>query len=137
MTIAQSGATPELNFTGTGTLTVTLTMPPGAKPGDLLVANIVNYASGHDGAVFNSGTAWTTIRTTRLSGQDNTRLGVYDRVVTEADSGTFQIGSGDDAPFAAAGVVMAGLFSLDECGLRGEPIHCHRLVRIQRFSTIR
>jgi len=87
--------------------TITLTMPAEAKPGDVLVAHVLNYASGDYGSIFVSNRVWSTLRTGRLAGQTNNRVGVYSRQVTPADSGTFQLGLGYDAPYAAAGIVMA------------------------------
>jgi len=98
------GASPVATNIGS---TITLQMPEGAQPGDLLVANIVNYASGQYGAVFNSGTGWSSLKTSRMYPQENTRLGVYYREVQEGDPDRFELQLGYDAPYAAAGVMMA------------------------------
>lgn len=86
---------------------ITMAMPADAAPGDVLVACVVNYASGGTGDVSNAGTDWVLMKGASMAGETRNRIEVYHREVIENDDSTFTLGLGGTAPYSAGGIILA------------------------------
>lgn len=86
---------------------ITMEMPADTAPGDLLIACVVNYASGGTGDVTNSGTDWVFMKGKKMANENRNRIKVFHREVLEGDASTFTLGLGGTAPYSAGGIILA------------------------------
>lgn len=109
------GMSPVANSSGK---TLTLTMPSGVRPGDLLIAHIAYYdASALTGTVVpTTGTGWTARRTDNLANNFAYRAVVLSRTASAASPGPFVLNLNGTSPIAT-GVLMA-FSGVDTSGIR-------------------
>ena len=95
-----SGISPVANSSGS---TLTIAMPAGAKPGDVLIANIAQFGttSGNPTAA-----GWTKIDGKALGNNTSYYGAVFYKVATVADTGPYTFTLSGGSP-VAAGVVLA------------------------------
>ena len=109
------GMSPVANSSGS---TLTLVMPAGTRPGDLLIANIAYYdASAPTGTVVpTTGTGWNARRSDNLASNNAYRSVVLSRTASAASPGPFVLNLNGTSP-VATGVLMA-FSGVDTSGLR-------------------
>lgn len=109
------GISPVANSSGS---TLTLALPPGVRPGDLLIANIAYYdETGSTTPVSTSGTGWNSRLNVTLGGASSSRRAVVlSRTASSASPGPFVLNLNGTSP-VATGVLMA-FSGVDTSGLR-------------------
>jgi hypothetical protein len=108
------GISPVANSSGS---TLTLVIPPGVRPGDLLIANIAYYdLSAPSTAVPVTGTGWSLRSYENLAGNNAYRGYVLSRTASAASPGPFVLNLNGSSP-VATGVLMA-FSGVDTSGLR-------------------
>lgn len=86
---------------------ITMEMPAGAAPGDVLVAFVVNYTAGIPSDVIHAGTDWVYEKGKFMAGEYSDRIKFFSREVKEGDGPTFTLGLGSIGPYSAGGVILA------------------------------